>query len=105
MKKNLKLTIIILLLGVVLYLGGKLIFLGNQTEREEILFATSLKLNEEGYVKNDIQDIYVKYNPLKGGNLPYDVYVIFKENNSEAIIYSWTSVEKIESQRMGKTTP
>ena len=95
--------IIILSFCAIIFLGGKLYFNGDDTEKEKILYETVWKLSDEGYKKDDIKSIEVKYDPIKGGALPYDVYVVFKNNPSEAKIYSWTSVDKESVENLGYT--
>lgn len=71
-----------------LFLGGKLYFLGSQNEREEILNATVWKLAKSGYKENEIEKVKVMYDPMKGGDIPYEVYVTFKKDSSITQIYS-----------------
>lgn len=94
MKKYVNMFIFILLLGTVFVLGKNIFFAGNAQEKEKILSETVWQLAEEGYKKDDIKSIEVKYDPLKGGVLPYDVYVVFKSNPSRAQIYSWLNENK-----------
>ena len=82
-------------------MGGKLFFLGNQGEREEILNATVWKLSKDGYSGTDIKKIQVRYDPMKGGVIPYEVYVMFKKYSSTVKIYSWSSVEKKQIENVG----
>ncbi len=103
MKKKLFCVVLVGLLGLTIFLGGKIYLNGDKSEKEQILSATIWKLAEEGYSEEDIKSIDVKYNPLKGGALPYNVFVVFKKNSSEAQIYSWTSTEKIEIENIGVT--
>lgn len=69
-------------------------FVGNLNEREAILSATVFKLSEEGYTEDDINNIEVRYRPLKVGRLPYEVYVIFQKATSVVQIYSWGTIKK-----------
>lgn len=105
MKKILYCIVLIIFIGLTLFLSGKVYFTGNESEKEEILSATIWKLSEEGYSENDIKSIDVKYNPLKGGSLPYNVFVVFEKKSSEAQIYSWSNTEKIKVENIGVTTP
>ncbi|WP_338631884.1 DUF3139 domain-containing protein [Clostridium baratii] len=95
--------IIILSFCAIIFLGGKLYFNGDNAEREKILYETVWKLSDEGYKKEDIESISVNYNPLKGGLLPYNVYVVFKKNPSEARIYYWTDLDKKSVENLGST--
>lgn len=102
MKKIMTALIIILLIGSNIYMVGKIYFAGNQTEREQLLSFTVWKLNSEGYKEDEIQNIKVDYNPMKGGNFPYTVYVTFNDHNIKTQSYRWsdnnkTSVKKIET--------
>jgi hypothetical protein len=103
MKKYLMVIIFSISICCSLFLGGKLYFLGNQSEREEILNATIWQLSKDGYTENEIKKIQVRYDPMKGGVIPYDVYVVFKEDSSTAKIYSWSSVEKKQIENIGKS--
>ncbi len=105
MKKYLMIAILIISICCSLFWGGKLYFLGTQGEREEILNATVWQLSKEGYKENQIEKIQVKYDPMKGGNIPYEVYVIFKKDSSIVQIYSWSSVDKKEIKNIGTTAP
>jgi hypothetical protein len=105
MKKYLMMSILIISICCSLFLGSKLYFLGSQSEREEILNSTVWKLSKEGYKENQIKKIRVMYDPMKGGKIPYDVYVIFKNDSSTVQIYSWSSVEKKEIKNIGTTAP
>lgn len=87
----------------VIFLAGKLYFNGDNFEKEKILSATVWKLSDDGYKKDEIKSIEVKYDPIKGGALPYDVYVVFKKNPSEAKIYSWSSLDKESIEDTGST--
>ena len=101
MKKYVNMFIFILLLGTVFVLGKNIFFAGNAQEKEKILSETVWQLAEEGYGKDDIKSIEVKYDPLKGGVLPYDVYVVFKNNPSKAQIYSWVDENKDKVENDG----
>ncbi|MFQ8921904.1 MAG: DUF3139 domain-containing protein [Clostridium paraputrificum] len=96
MRKYVNLFIFILLFGIIFVLGKNIFFAGNAQEKERILSETVWQLAEEGYKKDDIKSIEVKYDPLKGGVLPfnYKVYVVFKNNPSQAQIYSWVNDNK-----------
>ncbi|MBU3100817.1 MULTISPECIES: DUF3139 domain-containing protein [Clostridium] len=94
MKKYLMIIIFITSIFCSLFLGGKLFFLGKQSEREKILYATVWKLSKDGYKENEIKKIKVSYDPLKGGVLPYQVFIVFKKDTSKTKIYSWSSVEE-----------
>ncbi|MCB2290845.1 DUF3139 domain-containing protein [Clostridium sp. CS001] len=94
MKKYLMIIIFSISICCSLFLGGKLYFLGDQIEREEILNATIWKLSKDGYTENEIKKIQVRYDPMKGGVLPYQVFIVFKNDTSKTKIYSWSSVEK-----------
>ncbi|KGM95042.1 hypothetical protein Z968_10065 [Clostridium novyi A str. 4552] len=96
MKKYIVILIIIISIGFSLFVGSKLYFLGNQTEREKILSATVWQLSKEGYKENEIENIKVMYDPIKGGNIPYEVYVTFKKDTSTEQVYSWRNVDKKE---------
>lgn len=82
---------------------GTLYVSGSDSEKSNILTATVWKLAEEGKTNNDIEQIEVRYNPFKGGELPYNVYVSFKEDVSNIKIYSWADKEKKEIEFIGIT--
>ncbi|MGN0145228.1 MAG: DUF3139 domain-containing protein [Clostridium sp.] len=93
MKKGL-IIINILLACTSIYLGGKIYFTGNQAEKEELLSSTIWELYSQGYTKEDIESIRMKYNPTKGGALPYETAIVFKEDPSVMKMYNWDSTKK-----------
>lgn len=103
MKKYVNIFIFILLLGTVFVLSKNIFFAGNAQEKEKILSETVWELVEEGYKRDDIKSIEVKYDPVKGGVFPfnYKVYVVFKNNPSQAQIYSWVNEHKSEVENTG----
>ncbi|WP_142977809.1 DUF3139 domain-containing protein, partial [Clostridium novyi] len=56
MKKYIVILIMIISIGFSLFVGSKLYFLGNQTERDKILSATVWQLSKEGYKENEIEN-------------------------------------------------
>lgn len=100
MKKYLMIIIFSISICCSLFLGGKLYFLGNQNEREKILNATIWKLSKDGYNENEIKKIKVRYDAMNGGLIPYEVYVVFKDD-STVKIYSWISVEEKQIEYIG----
>lgn len=98
-KKIFKIILIIILLLLIINLGKKLYFIGNITEREQILEATVWQLSKEGYTKDDIKTIYTMYDPLKGGVYPYkySVYVVLNDE-STAKIYMWNDKTKTSTR-------
>lgn len=103
MKKIVTIVLIIILFLFVAILGKKVYFTGNQIEREQILEATIWQLSEEGYTKDDIKDISSRYNPLKGGVLPYSVTVTFCKDESTSQIYMWSDISKTTVTNSGET--
>lgn len=101
MKKFIKITIIIVLIIIIAILGKKVYFMGDQMEREQILEATIWQLSEEGYTKDDIKSIRSRYNPLKGGVLPYTVEIIFYKDESIRQVYTWSDTNKTKINNSG----
>lgn len=104
MTKFTKIILFSILFFIIATLGIKLYFTGDQIERDQILENTIWQLSEEGYTKNDIKSIHSEYNPLKGGVLPYSVYVIFKKDDSIAKIYMWSDESKTKVVNSGETS-
>lgn len=50
------------------------------------------ELNEQGYTKSDVKDIYVTYNP-NVLSYPYSVNVVFSDNPERNYIYGWDDEE------------
>lgn len=104
MKKYLIVVIFIVSICCNLFLANKLFSLGSESEKVKILNATIWQLSREGYKENQIEEMRIRYNPIKGGVMPYKVFVVFKSDTSTARIYSWTSTEEKQVEDIGKTT-
>ncbi|KOA75680.1 hypothetical protein ADU78_07415 [Clostridium botulinum] len=105
MKKYLLIIIFIILSCSNLFLANKLFFLGSDSDKVKILNATIWQLSREGYTENQIKEMRIRYNPIKGGLIPYSVLVVLKSDNSTARIYSWSSTEEKQVEDIGRTTP
>ncbi|KGM93370.1 DUF3139 domain-containing protein (plasmid) [Clostridium botulinum] len=93
-RKYVFIVAVILLVFNNISLRYKIYFIGDQKEREQILNSTVWKLYKDGYHENEIRNVRVYYNPIKGGLLPYEVLVVFNKDPSKEYIYSWTDVNK-----------
>ena len=87
---------------VIGYLTYQKLSVGNLKEREEVLSAVSMHLSEEGYKNDDIKEIGIDYNFLKGGSIPYKVYVVFKKDPKNTYYYGWKSYNKDGIVKDGK---
>ncbi|WP_039237498.1 DUF3139 domain-containing protein [Clostridium sp. K25] len=95
-KKYIFIAIFILLTFNNIVLGYRIVSIGDSKEREQILSSTIWRLHKDGYNEKDIKEIKVRYYPLKGGVLPYDVLVVFNKEPSKAYLYYWIDVNKKE---------
>ncbi len=94
----------IILLSTTSYLWYTKFVYGDPKEREEILSATIYHLTEQKYSKEDILEIETEYDAFKGGNYPYDVRVVTKDNPKEVKLYGWKDKSKTKIKLVGRAT-
>jgi len=95
MKKTLEI-IYILVTSVCVILSANLLYykhiiIGDMQEREKLLQATVWQLDSEGITDNDVEQITIRYNYFKGGEMPYTSRVILKKDLNKELIYSCPS--------------
>ncbi|BAU29640.1 uncharacterized protein DUF3139 [Aneurinibacillus soli] len=85
----------IVLLLVIIRLSIYKFTAGESIERDEIIAATTWKLQQEGYKKEDISSIKSRYDFMTGV-LPYkyDSEVIFKDESEARYYYGWNDKNK-----------
>lgn len=88
-----------------LFLGYQKFILGDSEQREKLLSAVVWHLTKEGYSVEDIKELDVSYDPYKGGERPYAVFVTFKKDPSVIEIYKWTNSKQEEVTKIGTTVP